>query len=253
MKEHKKDLLEKYILIENYIDYVHKCLHNEDMLDVLRATGEFDKMMRDTINEIKCKIKNRADIYRTGDVVKLHPSLIKVLDKKDENKNWRNAELAKQWDILIDKINKAIAQIEPSNWYKVNKVYNNTIMVAVNDDWRYFEIHYYSRKNRVGDCTVAIPQSQLCLYHEDYDNTRELTEYSKEANKSVMQIASAITYLYNNTNILEDICQAMFVYDVEKDRIEKTYEDVDDNLTNEIVVVLEAAARQAYHDGKLSV
>ena len=63
MREHKKDLLTKYILIDNYSDYVYGHLRKEYTLDELSSTGEFDKMLRRySIDEIKRKLKDCLDI-----------------------------------------------------------------------------------------------------------------------------------------------------------------------------------------------
>lgn len=259
MREYKKDLLTKYILIDNYSDYVYGHLRKEDTLDELYSTGEFDKMLRRHSNaEIKRKLKDCLDISRTGKLAQLHPLLLNILDRFHDNKEWKENNIKAQYDILAEKINKAIAKISPTNVYKVSNISltNNYIRVGVETGWRYFDIHYYSRQNGVGDCTVEIPSLVLTLYHET-DNagqsTQRLTELCEENNKAIMQIISGVTYLYHNQNILEDICQALHVYEMEKERIEAIYEDNNDDITTDGTAILEAAARQAYFDGKLSV
>ena len=259
MKESKKPLLEKYILIDNYTDYVYGRVNKEDTLDELRSTGEFEKMIRKfSINEIKRKIKGCLDISRTGKLAQIHPSLIQILDRYDSNKNWKETSLKAQYSKLEESINKAISQISPSNWYKVDKIdlTNRSIRITVENDWRHFEIHYYYRDNRIGDCTIDIPSNVLYFYHET-DNadqsTLELTSFSTKQNKSVMQVMSGVLYLYNNKYILEEICQALHIYEMEKERIEAIYEDKNDEITTDGTAILEAAARQAYNDGKLSV
>ena len=259
MKEHKKDLLTKYILIDNYSDYVYGHLRKEDTLDELSSTGEFDKMLRRHSNaEIKRKLKDCLDISRTGKLAQLHPLLLNILNRFENNKEWKENSIKGQYNILTDKINETIAKISPSNVYWVSNINltNNCIRVSVNNHWRYFEIHYYSRQNRVGDCTVEIPSLVLTLYH-DTDNadqsTQRLMELCEEDNKAIMQIISGVTYLYHNQNILEDICQAFHIYEMEKERIEAIYEDNNDDITTDGTAILEAAARQAYFDGKLNV
>lgn len=259
MREYKKDLLTKYILIDNYSDYVYGHLRKEDTLDELYSTGEFDKMLRRHSNaEIKRKLKDCLGISRTGKLAQLHPLLLNILDRFHDNKEWKENNIKSQYDILADKINKAIAKISPTNVYNVSNISltNNYIRVTDEGGWRYFDIHYYSRQNRVGDYTIDIPSNVLCFYHET-DNvdqpTQELTEYSKEQNKSIIQVISGVTYLYHNQNILEDICQALHVYEMEKERIEAIYEDNNDDITTDGTAILEAAARQAYFDGKLNV
>lgn len=256
MREYKKDLLTKYILIDNYSDYVYGHLRKEDTLDELYSTGEFDKMLRRHNNaEIKRKLKDCLDISRTGKLAQLHPLLLNILDRFHDNKEWKENNIKAQYNELAEKIDKAIAKISPTNVYKVSNISltNNYIRVGVETGWRYFDIHYYSRQNGVGDCTVEIPSSVICLYHETDQSTRELTEFSKEQNKSIIQVISGVTYLYNNQNILEDICQALHVYEMEKERIEAIYEDNNDDITTDGTAILEAAARQAYFDGKLNV
>lgn len=255
MKEHKKDLLTKYILIDNYSDYVYGHLHKEFTLDELDSTGEFDKMLRRySIAEIKRKLKNCLDISRTGKLAQMHPLLLNILDRFDTNKEWKENNIKAQYDILVEKINKAIAKISPSNVYKVCNINlnNNSIRVSVEDHWRYFEIHYYNREDRIGDCTVEIPSSVIALYHET-DNTGQLTEFCEKDNKVIMQVMSGVMYLYHNQKILEDICQAFHTYKMEKERIEAIYEDNNDDITTDGTAILEAAARQAYFDGKLNV
>lgn len=259
MKESKKPLLEKYILIDNYSDYVYGHLRKEDTLDELYSTGEFEKMLRKySIADIKRKLKGCLDISRTSELAQRHPSLLNILDRFSNNKEWKETSLKAQYDILADKINKAISQISPSNWYKVDKIdlTNRSIRITVENDWRNFEIHYYYRDNRIGDCTIDIPSNVLYFYHET-DNadqsTRELTSFSTKQNKSVMQVMSGVLYLYNNEHILEEICQALHIYEMEKERIEAIYEGKNDEITNDGTAILEAAARQAYNDGKLSV
>jgi hypothetical protein len=257
MKEHKKDLLTKYILIDNYSDYVYGHLRKEDTLDELYSTGEFDKMLRRySIDEIKRKLKDCLDISRTGELAQLHPLLLNILDRFNDNKEWKENIIKLQYDILADKINKAIAKISPL--YKVSNISltNNSIRVSVEDHWRYFDIHYYSRQNGVGDCTIEIPSSVITFYHET-DNTgqatQRLTDFCEKENKIIIQVISGVTYLYNNKYILEDICQALHVYEMEKERIEAIYEDNNDDITTDGTAILEAAARQAYFDGKLNV
>lgn len=257
MREHKKDLLTKYILIVNYSDYLYGHLCKEYTLDELSSTGEFDKMLRRySIDEIKRKLKDCLDISREGDLAQAHPLLLDILDRFDTNKEWKENSLKTQYDILADKINKAISKISPSNWYKVIDINlnNNTIRVSFEDHWRYFEIHYYN--NRVGDCTIEIPSSVLTFYHEpdnaDY-STQQLTDFCEKENKAIIQVISGVTYLYNNQYILEDICQAFHVYEMEKERIKAIYEDNNEDITTDGTAILEAAARQAYFDGKLNV
>lgn len=259
MKESKKTLLEKYILIDNYTDYVYGRVHKEYTLDELRSTGEFEKMMRKySIADIKRKLKDCLDISRTGTLAQTHPLLLNILDRFDTNKEWKENSIKAQYDILADKINKALAKILPTNVYKVSRINltDNSIRVTAEGDWRYFDIHYYSRQNRVGDCNIEIPSFVLTLYHET-DNadqsTQELTEFSKEQNKSIIQVISGVTYLYNNVHILEEICQALHIYEMKKERIEAIYADKNGEITNDGAAILEAAARQAYNDGKLSV
>lgn len=259
MKEHKKDLLTKYILIDNYSDYVYGHLHKECTLDELSSTGEYDKMLRNsTIAEIKRKLKNCLDIGRTSKLAQIHPSLLNILDRFDANKEWKENNIKARYDELADKINKAIAKISPSDLYMVSNIslFDNTIRVKVKGDWRYFNIHYYNIANRIGDCTVEIPAMVICLYH-DTDNasqaTLRLTELCEKDNKAIIQVMSGVTYLYNRKDILEDICQAMHNYEMEKERIEAIYEDNNDDITNDGTAILETAARQAYFDGKLSV
>ena len=82
MREYKKDLLTKYILIDNYSDYVYGHLRKEDTLDELYSTGEFDKMLRRHSNtEIKRKLKDCLDISRTGKLAQMHPLLLNILDR----------------------------------------------------------------------------------------------------------------------------------------------------------------------------
>lgn len=254
MKEHKKDLLAKYILIVNYSDYLYGHLCKEYTLDELSSTGEFDKMLRRySIDEIERKLKDCLDISREGDLAQAHPLLLGILDRFDTNKEWKENSLKTQYDILADKINKAIAKISPSNWYKVSNIdlNNNSIRVSVEDHWRYFEIHYYN--NRVGDCTIEIPSSVIALYHDTDQSTLKLTEFCEKENKAIIQVISGVTYLYNNKYILEDICQAFHVYETEKERIVAIYEDNNDDITTDGTAILEAAARQAYFEGKLNV
>ena len=257
MREHKKDLLTKYILIDNYSDYVYGHLRKEYTLDELDSTGEFDKMLRKySIDEIKRKLKDCLDISRTGELAQMHPLLLNILDRFNDNKEWKENSIKFQYDILVDKINKAIAKISPL--YKVSNINltNNSIRVSVEDHWRYFDIHYYSRQNGVGDCTVEIPSSVITFYHET-DNTgqatQRLTDFCKEENKVIIQVISGITYLYNNKYILEDICQAFHNYEMEKERIKAIYKGNNDDITTDGTAILEAAARQAYFDGKLNV
>lgn len=256
MKERKKDLLTKYILIDNYSDYVYGNLRKECTLDELSSTGEFDKMARNyNIAIIKNKLKGCLDISRKGKLAQIHPPLLDVLDRFDANKEWKENSLKAQYNELTDKINKAIAKISP-NGYNVSNLTDKSIRVSVENHWRYFEIRYYSRANRVGDCAIEIPSSVITLCH-DTDNavsaTQRLTELCEKDNKAIMQVISAVTYLYNNEHILEDICQAMHNCETEKERIEAIYEDNNDDITNDGLAILETAARQAYFDGKLSV
>ena len=257
MREHKKDLLTKYILIDNYSDYVYGHLRKEDTLDELYSTGEFDKMLRGySIDEIKRKLKDCLDISRTGELAQLHPLLLNILDRFNDNKEWKENALKAQYNILVDKINKAIAKISPL--YKVSNINltNNSIRISVKDHWRYFDIDYYSRQNGVGDCTIEIPSSLINLCHET-DNTgqstQELTEFCEKENKAIIQVMSGVMCLYNNKAILEDICQALHNYEMEKERIEVIYEDNNDDIATDGTAILEAAARQAYLDGKLNV
>lgn len=259
MREHKKDLLTKYILIDNYSDYVYGHLHKEFTLDELYSTGEFDKMLRSyTIAEIKRKLKDCLDLSRTGELAQLHPLLLNILDRFNDNKEWKENSIEAQYNILVDKINKAIAEISPSNEYKVSHInlVNKCIRVSVENHWRYFEIHYYSRQNGGGDCTIEIPSLVLALCHET-DNTgqstQELTEFCEKENKAIIQVMSGVMCLYNNKAILEDICQALHNYEMEKERIEAIYENNNDDITTDGTAILEAAARQAYLDGKLNV
>ena len=259
MGEYKKDLLTKYILIDNYMDYVYGHIRKECTLDNLHSTGEFDRMLRSyTITIIKNKIKGCLDIYRTGKLAKIHPSLLSILDRLDTNKAWKKNSLKVQYNELAEKINKAIAKISPSDWYKVSNINldNNIIRVTVEDDLRYFDIHYSSRENKIGHCYIETPSSVITLYNET-DNadqsTQQLTELCEEDNKSIIQVMTGVMYLYNNEYILDDICQAMHNYEMEKERIEAIYEDNNDSITNDGTAILEAAARQAYLDGKLNV
>ena len=259
MREYKKDLLTKYILIDNYIDYVYGHIRKEYTLDNLHSTGEFDRMLRSyTIAIIKNKIKDCLDISRTGKLAQIHPSLLSILDRFNDNKAWKKNSLKVQYNELAEKINKAIAKISPSDWYKVSNINlgNNTIRVGVETGWRYFDIHYDGRQNGVGDCTVEIPSLLITLYHET-DNadhsTQQLTELCEENNKAIIQVMTGVMYLYNNEHILDDICQAMHNYEMEKERIEAIYEDNNDDITTDGTAILEAAARQAYFDGKLNV
>jgi hypothetical protein len=259
MREYKKDLLTKYILIDNYSDYVYGHLRKEFTLDELYSTGEFDKMLRGySIDEIKRKLKDCLDISRTGKLAQMHPSLLNILDRFDTNKEWKENNLKVQYDELADKINKAIAEIMPSNVYKVSNINltNNCIRVSVENHWRYFDIYYYSRQNGVGDCAVEIPSLVLTLSH-DTDNTgqatQKLTELCEKDNKAIMQVMSGVMCLYNNKYILDDICQAIHNYEMEKERIETMYEDNNDDITTDGTAILETAARQAYFDGKLNV
>jgi hypothetical protein len=91
--------------------------------------------------------------------------------------------------------------------------------------------------------------------HRDTDNADQwqLTDFSKQQNKSMIMIMSGVTYLYNNKDILDEICQAIRDYETEKERIETVCEDNYDNITNDGIAILENAARQAYLDGKLVV
>ena len=260
MKESKKTLLEKYILIDNYTDYVYGRVNKEDTLDELRSTGEFEKMIRKfSINEIKRKIKGCLDISRTDKLAQLHPLLLNILDRFSNNKEWEENNIKAQYDKLEESINKAISQISPSNWYKVDKIdlTNRSIRITVENDWRYFEIHYYYRDNRIGVYTIDIPSNNVLYFYHETDNadqsTRELTSFSTKQNKAVMQVMSGVLYLYNNEHILEEIDQALHIYEMEKERIEAIYEDKNDEITNDGMAILEAAARQAYYDGKLSV
>lgn len=254
MREHKKDLLTKYILIDNYSDYVYGHLRKEYTLDELSSTGEFDKMLRRySIDEIKRKLKDCLDISREGELAQAHPLLLDILDRFETNKIWKENNIEAQYNILAEKINKAIAKISPTNGYKVSSINlsNNSIRVSLENHWRYFEIHYYD--NNVGDCTVEIPSSVICLYHDTDQSTRELTEFCEKENKAIIQVISGVTYLYNNKYILEDICQAFYIYKTEKERIEAIYEGNNDDITTDGTAILEAAARQAYFDGKLNV
>lgn len=258
MREHKKDLLTKYILIDNYSDYVYGHLRKEDTLDELSSTGEFDKMLRKySIDEIKRKLKDCLDISRESELAQTHPLLLDILDRFDANKELKENNLEVQYDILADKINKAIAKISPTNVYKVSSINltNNSIRVSLENHWRYFEIHYYD--NNVDDCTIEIPSSVIALYHEKTNNgdqfTQQLAEFCEKENKAIIQVISGVTYLYNNKYILEDICQAFHIYKMEKERIEAIYEDNNDDITTDGTAILEAAARQAYFDGKLNV
>ncbi|MBQ2176952.1 MAG: hypothetical protein II453_18495 [Alphaproteobacteria bacterium] len=255
MREYKKDLLTKYILIDNYSDYVYGLLRKEDTLDELYSTGEFDKMLRKHSNtEIKCKLKDCLDISRTGKLAQLHPLLLNILDRFNDNKERKETYMEIQYNKLAEKINNAIAKISPSNVYKVKNINlaNNCIRVSVENHWRYFEIHFYSRENRVRDCTIEIPSSVITLYH-DTDNADQLTEFCEKENKAIIQVISGVTYLYNNKYILEDICQALDNYEMEKVRIEDIYEYNNDIIATDGTAILEAAARQAYLDGKLNV
>ncbi len=257
MGEYKKDLLTKYILIDNYIDYVYGHLRRECTLDNLHSTGEFDRMLRSyTITIIKNKIKGCLDIYRTGKLAKIHSSLLSIRDRFNDNKAWKKNSLKVQYNELAEKINKAIAKISPSDWYKVSNINldNNTIRVGVEGDLRYFDIHYSSRENKIGNCYIEIPSSVITFYHEtDNAGTQQLTEICEEDNKGVIQVMTGVMYLYNNEYILDDIRQAMHNYEMEKERIEAIYEDNNDSITNDGTAILEAAARQAYLDGKLNV
>lgn len=251
MKESKKDLLEKYILIDNYIDYINNTLSLDDTLDYMRKTGEFDKMVRNnTISDIKRKIRWRLNISRKGEIAKRLPSVINILDRYNENLERRDKNTKKQKDLLSEKIDKAIKQIQPSHWYKVDRIDDNKITVSVEGDWRYFTIQYYRRNNRVGDCTIDIGTCLFNMYHKT-DNDKELTEYAKEQNEAVYKIISAAQYLYNNQSIIEEVCQAMFVYDTEIYRITETYAEIDEAITNDLVAIIEAAARKAYDEGLL--
>lgn len=257
MREYKKDLLTKYILIDNYSDYVYDHLRKEDTLDELYSTGEFDKMLRGySIDEIKRKLKDCLDISRTGELAQLHPLLLNILDRFNDNKEWKENAIKAQYNELADKINKAIAKISPL--YKVSNINltNNCIRISVENHWRYFDIQYYSRQNRVGDCTIDTPSSIITLCHET-DNTgqstQELTEFCEKENKAIIQVMSGVMCLYNNKYILEDIGQALHNYEMEKERIEAIYEGNNDDITTDGTAILEAAARQAYFDGKLNV
>lgn len=258
MREQKKDLLTRYILIDNYSDYVYGHLRKEDTLDELSSTGEYDKMLRKfSISDLKSKLRNCLDISRNNELAQRHPSLLNVLDRIDNNKDWKENSIKEQYDILSEKINKAIAKIMPSHWYNVCNIniHNKTIRVGLVElGWRYFEIHYYGRKT--DDCTIEIPSSVICLYH-DTDNagqpTQQLTDFAKKENESILRVMSGVTYLYNNKDILEDICQAIRYYETEKERIEAIYEDNYDEITNDGIAILENAARQAYLNGELVV
>lgn len=257
MGEQKKDLLTRYILIDNYSDYVYGHLRKEYTLDELCSTGEYDKMLRKfSISDIKDKLKKCLDISKTSELAQKNPSLLNVLDRIIDNKTWKENNIKALYDILSDKINKAIAKIMPSNCYKVCNInlYNKTIRVGVETSWQYFEIQCYD--NKVGDCNIGIPASVICLYHgtDNADQSaRQLTDFSEKQNKSIIQIMSGVTYLYNNKYILEEICQAILDYEMEKARIEVIYADKYDDITNGGIVILENAARQAYFDGKLVV
>jgi len=209
-----------------------------------------------SIDEIKRKLNDCLDINRTDELAQLHPLLLNILDRFHDNKEWKENNIKAQYNELAEKIDKAIAKISPL--YKVSNINltNNSIRVSVEDHWRYFDIHYYSRQNGVGDCTIEIPSSVITFYHET-DNTgqatQKLTELCEKGNKAIMQVMTGVMYLYNNKHILEDICQALHVYEMEKERIEAIYEDNNDDITTDGTAILEAAARQSYLDGKLNV
>lgn len=257
MREQKKDLLTKYILIDNYSDYVYGHLRKEYTLDELSSNGEYDKMLcKFSISDLKKKLSECLNISRNSDLAQRHPSLLNVLDRIDDNNEWKENSIKEQYNILSEKINKAIAKIMPSNWYRVANInlFDKTIRVGVEASWQYFEIQYYDSK--VNDCTIRIP-SLLMSLHRDTDNADQsawqLTDFSKQQNKSMIMIMSGVTYLYNNKEILDKICQAIRDYETEKERIETVCEGNYDNITNDGIAILENAARKAYFEGELVV
>lgn len=258
MREQKKDLLTKYILIKNYSSYVYGQLRKEDTLDELSSNGEYDKMLRKfSISDLKNKLKCCLDISRKGDLAQRHPSLLNVLDRIDGNKDWKENNIKEQYNILSEKINKAIAKIMPLNRYKVGNInlYDKTIRVELVElGWRSFKIQCYGSKGE--DCSIEVP-SMLIHLHSDTNNAdqsaRQMTDFSETDNKSILRVMSGVAYLYNNKYILEDICQAFHDYEMEKERINAIYEDNNDEITDDGIAILENAARKAYFDGELVV